>query len=136
MAKNQKKLTLKQQRFIQEYLVDLNATQAAIRVGYSKKTAKEQGYENLTKPHIVGAILEAQRERSERVEVSQDYVLKMLMAEVERSAEETSPNARIKSLELLGKHLGMFLDRHQNESDDQQPIVVKITKYGDCEPDE
>jgi hypothetical protein len=82
------------------------------------------------------ATLEAQRDRSERVEVSHDYVLRKLMAEVERSAEETSPNARIKALELLGKHLGMFLDGHQNESDDQQPIIVEIAKYSDCSTDE
>ena len=46
------RLTAKQQRFIEEYLIDLNATQAAIRAGYSPKTAREIGAENLSKPHI------------------------------------------------------------------------------------
>jgi phage terminase small subunit len=55
METNEKeiKLTEKQEQFCQEYVIDFNATQAAIRVGYSEKTAKEIGYENLTKPHII-----------------------------------------------------------------------------------
>ena len=55
------KLTLRQQRFVEEYLVDLNATQAAIRAGYSPKTARQQGHENLTKPYIEAAIQRASR---------------------------------------------------------------------------
>ena len=53
-----KKMTTKQQRFISEYLIDMNATQAAVRAGCSPKRAKEIGYENLTKPHIKAAISE------------------------------------------------------------------------------
>ena len=53
-------------------LVDLNATQAAIRAGYSKKTAREIGCENLTKPNIAEAIAEAQKARSERTEITAD----------------------------------------------------------------
>ncbi len=67
--------TPKQQRFVEEYLVDPNAAQAAIRAGYSAKTAKEIGYENLTKPHIQVAIQEAKAERSARTQVSQDLVI-------------------------------------------------------------
>jgi len=69
------KLTAKQATFIQEYLIDLNATQAAIRAGYSKKTAKEIGCENLTKPNIQEAIAEAMAERSARTEITADRVL-------------------------------------------------------------
>ena len=65
----------KQERFVQEYLVDLNATQAAIRAGYSKDTAKSIGSENLTKPDIQDAILKAKAKRSKRVEISQDRVV-------------------------------------------------------------
>lgn len=69
------KLTPKQQRFVEEYLVDLNATQAAIRAGYSEKTAKVIGHENLTKPDIAAAIESAQKKLSERTEITQDMVL-------------------------------------------------------------
>ena len=71
-------LTPKQQRFVEEYLIDLNATQAAIRAGYSEKTAKSVGHENLTKPDIAKAIQEAQNKLSERTEITQDMVLQEL----------------------------------------------------------
>ena len=72
-------LTPKQQRFVEEYLIDLNATQAAIRAGYSEKTANEIGAENLAKPSIAKAIQEAQNIRSERTKIDADYVLKRLV---------------------------------------------------------
>lgn len=68
-------LTGKQARFVEEYLIDLNATQAAIRAGYSKKTAQIIGFENLSKPIISSAIEAAQKARSERTEITQDKVL-------------------------------------------------------------
>lgn len=73
-------LTPKQALFVQEYLVDLNATQAAIRAGYSQDTARAIGCENLTKPDIADAIASAQAERSARTEITQDMVLKELWA--------------------------------------------------------
>lgn len=73
--KDKNQLTAKQSAFVAEYLIDLNATQAAIRAGYSKKTATETGYENLTKPHIAEAIADAQAKRAKRIEISQNRVL-------------------------------------------------------------
>jgi phage terminase small subunit len=71
-------LNARQVRFVQEYLLDLNATQAAIRAGYSAKTAKVIGSENLTKPDIAAAIGSAQQKRAERVQISADSVLREL----------------------------------------------------------
>lgn len=71
-------LTPKQQRFVEEYLVDLNATQAAIRAGYSPDTARSIGSENLTKPDIMAAIDEAMATRSMRTNITQDQVLREL----------------------------------------------------------
>lgn len=71
-------LTAKQARFVEEYLIDLNATQAAIRAGYSAKTAGSVGHENLNKPEIAEAIAAAQMERSARTEITQDMVLREL----------------------------------------------------------
>lgn len=130
------KFTDKQKRFIEEYLIDLNATQAAIRAGYSEDTAKEMGYENLTKPHIQEAIQEAQNKRSERTQITQDDVIRRLIeiADIstgKKAITETEiarteggvivgtdvtktcfePHAANKALELLGKHLGMFRDK-------------------------
>jgi phage terminase small subunit len=69
-------LTLKQQKFVNEYLLDLNATQAAIRAGYSEKTAYSIGQENLTKPVIKEAIEKAMEKRAERTEITQERVLR------------------------------------------------------------
>lgn len=72
------KLTDKQEMFCKEYLIDLNATQAAIRAGYSKKTAKDIACENLAKPNIQNRITELKEERSKRIEIDSDGVLKEL----------------------------------------------------------
>ncbi|MFK0377834.1 terminase small subunit [Pandoraea sp. NPDC090278] len=72
------KLTKKQQRFVDEYLIDLNATQAAIRAGYSEKTAYAIGAENLSKPQISEAVAERMKDRERRTEITQDRVLQEL----------------------------------------------------------
>ena len=73
-----KPLPAKRQRFVEEYLIDLNATQAAIRAGYSAKTAGSIGEEILKKPEIQEAIQAAMKARSERTEITADRVLKEL----------------------------------------------------------
>jgi phage terminase small subunit len=75
MATTPKILTPKQARFIEEYIVDLNATQAAIRAGYSVRSAKDIGCQNLAKLYIQEAIAEAIAERSQRTKITQDRVL-------------------------------------------------------------
>lgn len=71
-------LTAKQQRFVVEYLVDLNATQAAIRAGYAAKGAKDQAYQLMQRPVIAAAIKEAMEARNQRTQVDADYVLSRL----------------------------------------------------------
>lgn len=71
-------LTDKQRRFVDEYLVDLNATQAAIRAGYSQKTAGQIAEQNLKKLEIAAAVQEAQAARAKRTEITQDMVLREL----------------------------------------------------------
>ncbi|MBB6218672.1 phage terminase small subunit [Anaerosolibacter carboniphilus] len=163
------KLTPKQKIFCDEYLVDLNATQAAIRAGYSERTAKEVGYENLTKPHIQKYIDERMKNRQQRTEITQDKVLQELarvafargtdfakvalrigyrdivdkegkvigqqpfeyqaveiintddipedkraaIASIKQGTNgiEVKPYDKVKALELLGRHLGMFNDK-------------------------
>ena len=72
-------LTPKQQRFVDEYLIDLNATQAAIRAGYSEKTAHSIGAENLIKPEVQKAIADANQNRQQRTTIDADYVLRRLV---------------------------------------------------------
>jgi len=71
-------LTPKQQLFVNEYLVDLNATQAAIRAGYSPKRADAMGHENLRKPEIAAALMERMNKRSEQTQIDAEWVLKRL----------------------------------------------------------
>jgi len=70
--------TPKQKRFIQEYLVDLNATKAALRAGYSPNTASEIGYENLNKPQIAELIQKSFQKRAARTEITQDKIVRGL----------------------------------------------------------
>ncbi len=103
-------LTPKQARFVEEYLLDLNATQAAIRAGYSKKTANEQGAQLLAKLSIREAVAEAQAIRSKRTAITQDEVIQGLKKEATLEGEGSSHSARVSAWAHLGKHLGMFTD--------------------------
>src|SRR4051812_40938895 len=80
MLGEDEELTPKQRRFVDEYLLDLCATRAARRAGYSRETAREMGYENLTKPHIRRAIDAAIAERSIRTGIAADRVLREMAA--------------------------------------------------------
>lgn len=101
------KLTEKQKRFCEEYLIDLNATQAAIRAGYSKKTANRIAAENLSKPDIQLHLQELMRQRSERTGITADFVIEQL-SHIAAADTEITGKEKIKALELLGKHLGLF----------------------------
>lgn len=157
------KLTPKQALFVQEYLVDLNATQAAIRAGYSEKTASRIGPELLGKTCVAEAMTQAKSERAKRVEVTQDVVISELariafsdaravvtwneygvfikdsstltddeaatVSEVSRTDTKDGGTTRIKqydklkALELLGKHLGIFTPK-QNLN---EPTTITVT---------
>ncbi len=104
------KLTPRQARFVDEYLIDLNATQAAIRAGYSAKNADKIGPRLVGESRVSAAIAEAQAKRSERITVSQDDVVKGLHAEATDKIDGSS-SSRVAAWGLLGKHLGMFVDR-------------------------
>ncbi len=103
-------LTPKQTRFVEEYLIDLNATQAATRAGYSAKTANEQGAQLLAKLSILQAVAEAQAIRSKRTEITQDEVIEGLKKEATLEGEGSSHSARVSAWAHRGKHLGMFTD--------------------------
>ncbi len=107
----------KQQRFIDEYQVDLIATQAAIRAGYSAKTAYSQGERLLRHVEVASAIQAAQIEVSKRTEVTVDDVVAGLLAEA-KGKDDSTPASRVAAWSHLGKHLGM----------DHKDILLKIER--------
>jgi Phage terminase, small subunit len=152
------KLTDKQKRFVNEYLIDLNATQAAIRAGYSVKTADVIGLQLLRKTTVQEALQRRQRDREVRTEITQDKIVNALAkiafsdprkvmtwgpngvvlkdsasltdddaAMVAEVAETNTglrlkTNDRMKALELLGKHLGMFTDKVEHSGSISNPF--------------
>lgn len=136
--KNAEKTKLRDKRacFCEEYLVDLNATQAAIRCGYSRETAKQQGQRLLTNVDIQERVSELKDIRLERLKLTQDGVLTELEDTRKRALESKQYNAAIRASELKGKHLGMFVDRLKVGKDDPpQEIILKITdEKGDTIP--
>lgn len=146
------KMTTKQKRFCDEYLIDLNATKAAIRSGYSEKTARKIGQENLTKPDIKEYIAERMAEKESELIADQDEVLRYLTSvlrgksrssvvvvenigdycsearEIEKAPDEKE---RLRAAELLGKRYGLYTDRMEQDVDMELTISVD---YGDGEP--
>ena len=101
-------LNAKQQRFVLEYLKDLNATQAAIRAGYSKNTANEQGSRLLRNVSIKQAIAKKSAVVAEKQEISVEWVLEKLKSQAVSGQNES---ACTRAAELIGKHLGMFREK-------------------------
>lgn len=117
-------LTAKQERFVQEYLVDLNATQAAARAGYKNA---EKGRQLVTNGNVSAAIQKAKAERQKRTEVTQDYVIEKLKEIADRPASDLPESDlkyanKLKALEMLAKHTGVF-DKQDNTGVDS---VVKV----------
>lgn len=152
-------MTPKREAFVREYLVDLNATQAAIRAGYSQKTAGQIGDELLKKPEIKAALKAGISARAERVEITADFVLgglkEVALRCMERvpvmvgsgkerrqltftttdpkTGEEITANAWTfdsaganRSLELLGKHLGVFDQAEDPDTPPPTQVTVNI----------
>ena len=109
-ANGHKLLTHKQQRFCEEFLVDGNAAQAAIRAGYSPTCAKQIGAENLTKPDLAAVIAQGRKELTERSEYTAEQTINAIGAIAHDEDEHLG--YRLKALELLGKSQGIFVEKH------------------------
>ena len=129
-------LTPKQQRFVEEYLIDLNATQSAIRAGYSKKTAQEIGSENLSKPMVAKAIAEAQEKLSNKAQVTVEMVVQGLLNEAKDLSEGSTQSARVAAWAHLGKHLGMFKDKLEHDISDPLKELLQRASGNTLKPKE
>ncbi len=126
-------LSAKQEMFVKEYLVDLNATQAAIRAGYSAKTANAAAGRLLVNVSVAAAIQAAKAERMERIEIKADDVLKGIVRCTNKAEDAEDYRTALKGLELQGKHLGLFVERQELSGPDGAPIMILIDG-GEREP--
>lgn len=123
-------LTDRQTRFCEEYLIDLNATQAAIRAGYSEKTANRIASELLSKLDIQEKITELKAERAKRTEMTQDSVIQELAAVARAEIKGVRAVDKLKALELLGKHLGMFVERYEVNAAEIEKRIAEAREQG------
>ena len=131
-------LTARQMRFVDEYLKDLNATQAAIRAGYKATTAVAANAARLLKNDKVQEAIEARKQtRLERVELEQDWVVNELRKVAQRCLpvedDDGKPianivNVGVKALELLGRHQGIFIDKREITGKDGKDLVPEAPK--------
>jgi len=141
MANATDNLSDKQRKFCEEYLIDLNGTQAAIRAGYSEKTARSIGSELLTKPDIQDYIKSRQESLQQKTGITQEWVLNRFKEISDRCMQAEPVMIKIdgvlkesgeyqfdssganKATEMLGRHIGFFeIDNKQS----REPKIVKV----------
>ncbi|MEE8289772.1 MAG: terminase small subunit [Nitrosomonadaceae bacterium] len=121
-------LTAKQEKFCEEYMIDLNATQAAIRAGYSEKTADVIGCENLGKPSISERITELKESMCAKTRLTADFIINGLMEEAQYCSEGSSHGARVKAFEVLGKYKDLNLWKESVEHSVDQSMADRIMR--------
>lgn len=122
------KLTEKQKRFCEEYLIDLNATQSAIRSGYSVKTARQIAQRLLTNVDIQSYIQELREQQSKRTEITADKVLEELGSVAFNKDIVCIGRDKVKALELIGQHLGMFTEKVSITKEEEVPKLLEALK--------
>jgi phage terminase small subunit len=135
---NGRKLNLREQRFIDEYLVDSCGTQAAIRAGYSEKNAKDQAKLLMKRPKVVAAIKVGQLKLSRKTEVTAEKVIERLWEEANFTGKGASHSARVSALAHLAKHFGLLIERVDMTSDGKglpSNIRVTLVRPGDSGDD-
>lgn len=149
------KLSNKQKLFVDEYMKDRNGKQAAIRAGYSEKTAESQASRLLSKAKVAESVAKASVEAQERTQIDQDYIINSIVDTVERcrqvkpvydrkgehvvidvvddegnkseaKAYTFDSSGALKGLDMLAKHMGMYIERKANVNTDGEDVVTAI----------
>ena len=118
-----KQLTAKQEAFCREYCVDFNATQAAIRAGYSERSANQMAAENMAKHGVKERIAELQKTHNKKIDLNREYVINNIQEIAELAKNDANFNAALKALELLGKHLAIFTEKKEITGKDGAPLL-------------
>ena len=126
-----RKLNTRQSQFVVEYLVDGNATQAAIRAGYSEKTAYAQGSRLLKSVEVQKSIERSRRKALEKAEVTREWILTRLVENLNNCLDKDShtynPSAANKAIELLGREHKMFIERKELAGANGGPLQHEVT---------
>lgn len=121
------KLTPKQKAFVREYKKNGgNGTQAAIKAGYSEKTARKIASENVTKPDIKEALAQEEKKLQEKYEYTIDDMVRELDDVKMKADAEQNRQAQIKAIELKGKAFGLFIDRQEITGKDGKDLMPVI----------
>lgn len=120
-------LNPKQERFCQEYIIDLNGKQAAIRAGYSERTAEVQASQLLTKLKVKEKIAELQKKTSDKLELTAEKVLRDIENLRNKAEADNQLSVALKASELQGKHLKLFTEKI--EHDIPEPVTTIIKNY-------
>jgi phage terminase small subunit len=122
------KLTRKQQVFVREYLVDLNASQACIRAGYSQRNAGKIGPRLVGQSSIAEAIQNQLKKRLEAAEITADFVLMGIKETIRVCVSAGQHSNVLKGYELLGRHLRLFADKAENPGIIQVQVITGIPR--------
>lgn len=114
MPKTTAPLSDKQQAFIVQYLVDLNATQAAIRAGYAPKSARNTAHDLLKKPEIIRAINAKKRRVAAKLDITAERVLQRLSKLSEKAERAGHFAAAVTAETRIGQHLKLFTEKHEH----------------------
>ncbi len=101
-------LTTRQLRWIDEYLIDFNGAAAAVRAGYSPKSARSIAHENLTKPDILAVLQARQAEMAKDLQITRHGVIQGLLDAVEMARQQSNPMAMVSGARELGRMLGFY----------------------------
>lgn len=118
-------LTVKQRRFVEEYLIDFNGAAAVLRAGYNTKYPNRLAHEMLFHPGIKAAIDHVTLERASASVLKPDYVIQKITKTIEKAENDNNHNAVLRGCELLARHLGMFIERQEISGPNGDAIKIK-----------
>jgi len=120
-------LSPKEELFVAEYLIDKNGSAAAVRTGYSKRSAAKTAFDLLRKPLVKRAIEKALKAQMTRTLITADQVLKDIERIAAKAEADKEFHAALKGKELLGKHYKLFTEKHEHGGIGGGPVVLQVS---------
>lgn len=124
-------LTVRQRRFVEEYLVDFNGAAAVDRAGYNTKYPSRLACEMLAHPGIKAAIDQLTLERAKDVTIKPEYVMKKIQRTLERAEADGNHTAVLRACELMARAMGMFIERQELTGKDGGPLEIETRRVAE-----